>query len=130
MKFKLLTILILCTFALISDAKEDKLYTNQENIEEVKDSVYIASYYHDRYNGRIGANGKVFYQDSLTCAHRTLPFGTMVEVTNINNNKSIILEVTDRGPFIESREIDLSKRAAKELDFIKKGLEEVTIRIL
>lgn len=110
-----------------NDANEDKLYVNQENVEE---TVYVASYYHDKYNGRLGANGKIFYQDSLTCAHRTLPFGTMVEVTNVNNNKSIILEVTDRGPFIEGREIDLSKRAAKELDFIRKGLEEVTIRIL
>ena len=129
MKFKLLIILILCTFTLVGD--ENKLYINQDYKEETtEDSIYIASYYHDMYNGRIGANGKRFYQDSLTCAHRTLPFGTMVEVINVNNNKSVILEVTDRGPFIKGREIDLSKRAAKELDFIKKGLEEVIIRIL
>lgn len=117
MKFKFIIISILCSLSLFS--------------QEIKqDSVYIASFYHDKYHGRLAANGKIFSQDSLTCAHRTLPFGTIVEVTNTTNNKSIILEVTDRGPFIKGREIDLSRRAAEELNFIDKGLEKVTIKIL
>lgn len=115
MKFKLLILSILCSLSVFAINPEKE---------------YVASFYHDKYDGRLSANGTVFSQDSLTCAHRTLPFGTKVKVTSIRNNKHVILEVTDRGPFIKGREIDLSRRAAEELDFINKGLQKVKIEIL
>lgn len=70
-----------------------------------------ASYYGDRFNGRRTASGKVFNMNKLTAAHKKLPFGTMVKVTNEKNGKSVLVEITDRGPFVKGREIDLSKKA-------------------
>ncbi|MBD3582090.1 septal ring lytic transglycosylase RlpA family protein [Flavobacterium selenitireducens] len=74
-----------------------------------------ASYYHDKFNGRRTASGKKFSNNGLTAAHRKLPFGTKVKVTNERNGKSIIVEVTDRGPFTRGRDIDLTKRAFMDI---------------
>jgi rare lipoprotein A len=70
-----------------------------------------ASYYANKFNGRKTASGRIFHNDKLTAAHKKLPFGTKVRVTNERNGKSVIVEITDRGPFIKGREIDLSRRA-------------------
>lgn len=70
-----------------------------------------ASYYADRFQGRRTASGKRFDMNKMTAAHKKLPFGTIVRVTNETNGKSVIVEITDRGPFIKGREIDLSKKA-------------------
>ena len=70
-----------------------------------------ASYYGDRFNGRRTASGIVFNMNKLTAAHKKLPFGTIVRVTNEKNGKSVIVQITDRGPFVKGREIDLSKKA-------------------
>lgn len=78
--------------------------------EEVK-----ASYYHDKFNGRKTADGSIFNNKNYTAAHKTLPFGTKVRVTNLKNNKEIIVEINDRGPFIKGRYIDLSKKAFMDL---------------
>lgn len=74
-----------------------------------------ASYYHDKFNGKKTASGETFSNSKLTAAHRTLPFGTTIKVTNLANNKSVVVEVNDRGPFKKSREIDLSKRAFMDI---------------
>ena len=71
----------------------------------------VASYYHDKFHGRKTASGQIFNQHQMTCAHKTLPFGTKLSVINVYNNKEVIVTVTDRGPFVKSREIDLSKKA-------------------
>ncbi|SHG55360.1 septal ring lytic transglycosylase RlpA family protein [Flavobacterium johnsoniae] len=90
-----------------------------------------ASYYHDKFNGRKTASGRKFNNNDLTAAHKTLPFGTMLKVTNEANNKFVIVEVTDRGPFVKGREIDLSKRAFMSIASNKKsGVVYVTIEIL
>ncbi|WP_343616319.1 septal ring lytic transglycosylase RlpA family protein [Flavobacterium sp.] len=90
-----------------------------------------ASYYHDKFNGRKTASGKRFNNNDLTAAHKKFPFGTRLKVTNEMNNKSVIVEITDRGPFVKGREIDLSKRAFMEIASNKKsGLVYVTIEIL
>ena len=68
----------------------------------------VASYYHDKYHGRKTASGVIYNRDSLTCAHKTLPFGTKLLVKNLSNNKQVEVVVTDRGPFVGKREIDLS----------------------
>lgn len=70
-----------------------------------------ASYYNDKFNGRRTASGKIYDKNKLTAAHKKLPFGTIVRVTNEANGKSVIVEINDRGPFVKGREIDLSKKA-------------------
>lgn len=86
-----------------------------------------ASYYADFFDGRLTSNGEIFSQDSLTCAHRTLPFGTYLKVTNPKNNQEVIVRVNDRGPFIDGRVIDLSRAAAEQLDMIHAGVVRVDI---
>ena len=100
-----------------------------------KGSIYkkkvVACYYHDKYNGRKTASGEKFSNSKLTAAHKKLSFGTKVRVTNLANNKSVIVEINDRGPFTKGREIDLSKKAFMEItDDKKKGLLTVSIEII
>lgn len=84
-----------------------------------------ASYYHQKFEGRLTSSGTKYQSDSLTCAHRTLPFGTRLKVLNPENNNFVIVKVTDRGPFIKGREIDLSYAAADRLNIIGKGVAHV-----
>ncbi len=86
-----------------------------------------ASYYAKSFNGRKTASGERLHPDSLTCAHRTFPFGTMLKVYNPANDRTVIVRVTDRGPFVRGRIIDLSWRAAKELGIISKGVAMVVV---
>lgn len=92
-------------------------------------SVGNASYYADRFHGRKMSNGEAYHRDSMTCAHRTLPFGTLLKVKNIKNGKEVVVEVTDRGPFTRKFMIDLSYAAAKKLDIIKYGFMPVEVTI-
>lgn len=80
-----------------------------------------ASYYHDKFNGRRTASGKKFDNNKYTAAHRKFPFGTKLKVTNESNGKSVIVEVTDRGPFTKGREIDLTRKAFMEIASGKYG---------
>lgn len=92
------------------------------------DVVGIASWYGRRYHGRRTASGEIFDMNSATAAHPTLPFGTRVQVTNLANGRSVILRINDRGPFVRHRIIDVSRRAARVLDFIKKGTARVRVQ--
>lgn len=85
----------------------------------------VASYYADMFDGRLTANGEVFDQRLFTAAHKTLPFGTLVRVTNLKNNKSVVVRINDRGPFVEGRSIDLSRAAAEHLDMIQDGIATI-----
>jgi rare lipoprotein A len=89
-----------------------------------------ASYYADKFHGRTTANGEIFDMNGLTAAHKTLPFGTICRITNLENNKSVIVRINDRGPFVGGRVIDLSKGAAMAVDGLKSGVFEVKIEIL
>ncbi|MCR4823302.1 MAG: septal ring lytic transglycosylase RlpA family protein, partial [Treponema sp.] len=89
-----------------------------------------ASYYADKFHGRKTANGEIFNMYDMTCAHKSLPFGTKLKVTNLDNGKSVEVRVNDRGPFVAGREVDLSKAAAVKLDMIKTGTARVKIEIL
>lgn len=91
-------------------------------------TVGVASWYGGKFHGRKTANGEIYDQNALTAAHRSLPFGTRLEVTNLANGRSVVVSVNDRGPFIDGRIIDLSRRAAVDLGFIKAGLAEVRIQ--
>lgn len=90
----------------------------------------VASYYADDFHGKLTSNGETFDMDGLTAAHRTLPFGTKVRVTNLENNRSVVVRVNDRGPFKEGRIIDLSRGAAKEIDLIKTGTARVKLEVV
>ncbi|MFC3030025.1 MULTISPECIES: septal ring lytic transglycosylase RlpA family protein [Roseomonadaceae] len=97
---------------------------------EVTQQRGIASYYHHKFTGRTMANGDRFNPNSNTAAHRTFPFGTVVEVTNLRNGESRVVVITDRGPFIRGRIIDVSPRIAEELGMRRAGLAEVVVRPL
>ncbi|MGC8751481.1 septal ring lytic transglycosylase RlpA family protein [Hydrotalea sp.] len=86
-----------------------------------------ASYYSDKFEGRKTASGEAFHQSIFTAAHKQLPFGTKVRVTNLSNHKSVIVRVNDRGPFVRGRIIDLSKSAAKNIDMLNAGVVKVKI---
>ncbi|UOK43282.1 MULTISPECIES: septal ring lytic transglycosylase RlpA family protein [Flavobacterium] len=95
-----------------------------------KKSVH-ASYYHDRFNGRKTASGKRFDNTKYTAAHKKLPFGTALRITNPVNNKSVVVTVIDRGPFTRGREIDLSKKAFMEISHAKgRGFIDVNIDVV
>ena len=89
-----------------------------------------ASFYADKFEGNPTASGEKYKHSKLTAAHRSLPFGTRVRVTNLGNEKTVDVVVNDRGPFVDGRVIDLSKSAAEKLDFINAGLAEVRVEVL
>lgn len=90
-----------------------------------------ATYYGSTYKTvRRTASGEIFNKNLFTAAHKTLPFGTKVKVTNLKNNKTVIVTINDRGPFGKGRIIDLSVAAAKELDMIRSGVVPVTVEII
>jgi rare lipoprotein A len=90
-------------------------------------AVGKASYYGNRFHGKKTAAGERFDKMDFTAAHRTLPFGTIVQVTNLRNGKKVIVTINDRGPLNKNRIIDLSKAAAKELDMVNSGVGKVRI---
>jgi rare lipoprotein A len=90
----------------------------------------LASYYADKFHGRKTASGETFDQTKLTAAHRTLPFGTQVRVTNVSNGKFVAVRVNDRGPFIRGRVIDLSRAAAEKLGMVRAGVADVRVEVL
>lgn len=89
-----------------------------------------ASFYADKFEGRPTASGEKYKHNKLTAAHKYLPFGTKVRVTNLANNQSVDVIINDRGPYVDDRIIDLSKSAAEKLDFINKGLAEVKLEVI
>ena len=90
----------------------------------------IASWYGHPYHGRPAANGEIYDMEKLTAAHRTLPFDTVVRVTNLGNQKSVEVRINDRGPFVDGRIIDLSHAAARAIDMIGPGTAEVRMEIV
>lgn len=86
-----------------------------------------ASYYHNKFRGRKTASGEKFRQYKRTAAHRTLPFGTKVKVTNLRNGKTVRVTINDRGPFVDGRIIDLSRKAARKIDMLNSGVAPVKI---
>ena len=89
-----------------------------------------ASYYANSFNGRRTACGETFSNDSLTAAHKSLPFGTIVKVTNLKNDSIILLRINDRMPQSNRRAIDVTLNAAKKLNFVREGLATVTIEVI
>jgi rare lipoprotein A len=90
----------------------------------------IASWYGPPYHNRRGSNGEIYDMHAMTAAHRTLPLGSIVRVVNVQTKASAIVRITDRGPFIEGRVVDLSKAAAEKIGMLQKGTTEVRIEVL
>lgn len=125
-----LSILLLLFFMLTIQCNQK---TATKNIVSVKDTIFqqgIASWYGPGFHGRKTASGEPFDTTQLTAAHKFLKFDLIVKVTNIENNKSVIVRINDRGPVSPKRIIDLSQAAAKKIDIIDKGLAMVNIKIL
>jgi rare lipoprotein A len=89
-----------------------------------------ASFYADKFEGAMTASGEKYRHSKATAAHKTLPFGTKVRVTNLENNKSVEVVINDRGPYVDGRIVDLSKSAAEELGYINKGLADVKLEVI
>jgi len=95
-----------------------------------KTFIGISSYYGEDFHGKLTANGEVFDMYGLTAAHKTLPLNTIVRVTNLENNKSLILRINDRGPYVKGRILDCSYGAALKLGFVNKGTAKVKIEVI
>ncbi|WP_099465635.1 MULTISPECIES: septal ring lytic transglycosylase RlpA family protein [Parabacteroides] len=113
--------LVYIIFLLAAYQSSEKIWGQEEG---------LASYYHERFHGRKSASGRLHDSGELVAAHRTYPLGTFLRVTNLSNMKSVIVCVTDRGPFRKKRIIDLSPAAAEILDFIKKGITKVRLEVV
>ena len=110
----------------LSTGKKNKIKFNK------KKTVYkgVSSYYGPKFHGKLTANGEVYDMYGLTAAHKTLPLNTIARVTNLENNKSLILRINDRGPYIKGRILDCSYGAAKKLGFIEQGTTKVKIEVI
>ena len=98
--------------------------------QDVKLNKCKASYYSNYFHGRTTSNGEIFDQSKLTAAHKTLPFGSLVKVTNTKTLKSVIVRINDRGPFYKKRCIDLSKEAARKIGMLESGVNVVVMECL
>jgi len=92
--------------------------------------IMTASWYGPRFHGKLTANGEVYNQMALTAAHKYLPFGTILKVTNLRNGKVVIVRINDRGPYIEDRDLDLSKGTALALGMMNRGVVKVKVQEL
>lgn len=100
---------------------------NVSPLKYINRGTMKASWYGPKFHGRLTANGEIYDQMALTAAHKSLKFGTLLKVTNQKNGRSVIVRINDRGPYIEGRDLDLSKGAAIELGLLKKGVARVKI---
>jgi rare lipoprotein A len=92
--------------------------------------VGIASFYHDFFNGKRTASGELYDSRKLTAAHKSLPIGTMIKVTNLSNDRSIVVRVNDRGPYVKGRVLDLSRAAADQLGYVAAGSAKVSVEVI
>lgn len=90
----------------------------------------LASYYSDKYHGRPTASGELYDKDQLTAAHKTFPYGTMIRITRLDNKKSVVCRVNDRGPYVSGRVVDVSGKAAQQLGLIVDGTTRVKVELV
>ncbi len=109
----------------ITVSKDAEPSMTSVNLSEM--GVMTASWYGPRFHGKLTANGEQYDQMGLTAAHKSLPFGTVLQVTNLKNGKSVLVRINDRGPYIEGRDLDLSKGTALALGMISRGVIRVKV---
>ena len=115
------------------DENEITVSANTEKtleVDLVNKGKMVASWYGPKFHGKLTANGEVYDQMLMTAAHKSLPFGTMLKLTNPKNGKSIVVRINDRGPYIKGRQLDLSKGAAIALGTLNKGVVKVQVEEL
>jgi rare lipoprotein A len=112
------------------DAKEDETIDVPAGTKAVFEETGMSSWYGAPYHNRRGSNGEVYNMHAMTAAHRTLPLGSIVRVTNVKTGHSAIVRITDRGPFVEGRILDLSLAAAKAVDVYQPGVARVHLEVL
>ena len=106
--------------------KQYRVFQSKDNFQQIG----IASWYGPGFHGKRTANGEIYNMNAMTAAHKTLPLGTIVEVTNLMTGKKIRVIINDRGPFYNGRVIDLSKKSAKEIGMLKRGYIKVHIKVV
>ena len=111
----------------------EEVLMNTSLVDYIDKGMMRASWYGPKFHGKTTANGEQFDQMAFTAAHKKLKFGTLLRITNPKNDKSVVVRINDRGPYITGRQLDLSKAAAQELGMIKKGVvklkvEEITLK--
>ena len=118
------------TLCIVSCAKSYREQDYSQGIIKGKTQIGMASWYGDKEHKNRTASGEIFDKNAYTAAHRTLPFGTMARVTNLNNGEDVVVKINDRGPFVRGRIIDLSYAAAKEIGLVRSGVTKVKVDVL
>lgn len=126
---KYLFLLCACVLSL-SSCKAIKSIPSNNSDTERKIEQGVASWYGPNFHGKKTANGEVYDMNKLTAAHRTLPFNSLVKVVNTKNGKSVTVRINDRGPYVDNRIIDLSKKAAEQLQMIQSGTTSVELILI
>lgn len=126
LKYFLITLLLL--IATVTNAKPDKI--ERMINDDIWDAKGVASWYGRQFHGRKTASGERYNMNAMTAAHRTLPFGSIVKVTDAVSGKSVFVKITDRGPYHGNRIIDLSRGAAKKLGIIKAGTCKIRLTVI
>jgi rare lipoprotein A len=111
----------------VVSVEEETITADRSLVEFVDKGSMKASWYGPGFHGQKTANGEVYDQNSFTAAHKSLKFGTLLKITNLKNNKSVVIRINDRGPYIHGRDLDLSKAAALELGMVRKGVAKIKV---
>ncbi|HEX9253010.1 MAG TPA: septal ring lytic transglycosylase RlpA family protein [Ignavibacteriaceae bacterium] len=111
----------------VVSVEEETVTADRSLVEFVDKGSMKASWYGPGFHGRKTANGEVYDQMSFTAAHKSLKFGTLLKITNLKNNKSVVVRINDRGPYVDGRDLDLSKAAALELGMVRKGVAKIKV---
>ncbi len=110
-----------------TSVNEEDITLNNSIINYTDQGKWTASWYGPRFHGKLTANGEIYDQMAFTAAHKSLKFGTLLKITNPQNQKSVIVRVNDRGPYIRGRQLDLSKAAALQIGLYQKGVQKVEV---
>jgi rare lipoprotein A len=111
----------------VASVEEETVFADRSLVEFLDKGSMKASWYGPGFHGRKTANGEIYDQMSFTAAHKSLKFGTLLKITNQKNNKSVVVRINDRGPYIHGRDLDLSKAAALELGMVKRGVAKIKV---
>ena len=130
MRYKSLLFFLIWACYLHSCAAPSRVHKQSDTSKSQKVQYGVASFYADKFVGRQTASGEIFRQNKMTAAHNTLPLGTYVKVTNLRNNKKVVVKINDRLHHRNKRLIDLSKSAARKLGFIQSGLTRVKVQVV
>ena len=114
----------------ITSVNNDKTVASESIVNYIDKGNMVASWYGPRFHGKLTANGEIYNQYAFTAASKSLRFGTLLKVTNPRNDKSVVVRINDRGPYINGRQLDLSKAAALALGMMKRGVIKVQVEQL